>query len=143
MDCQEVPRNSFYWWTDSIRTSVSEYLENIFQSINIHVQMYVYKFVYKIRVVSCVANEIDYIMMKLTMINTSRLTTYLSVYISLCIYLSTYLSIYLPTSNFWYIFMFRWGWHNHWPTPGNTSYPWSATFNWASRWWSLFVEKHV
>lgn len=69
--------------------------------------MYVYKFMYKIRVVSCVANEIDYIMMKLTMINTSRLTTYLSVYISLCIYLSTYLSIYLPTSNFWYIFMFR------------------------------------
>ena len=62
---------------------------------------------YKIRVVSCISNEIDYIMMKLTMINTSRPTTYLSVYIYICIYLSTYLSIYLPTSNFWYIFMLR------------------------------------
>ena len=93
-----MPRNSFYWWTDSIHTSVSEYLENTFQSINIHVQN---------QVVSCVANEIDYIMMKVTMINTSGLTTYLSVYIYLCIYLSMYLSIYLPISNFWYIFMLK------------------------------------
>lgn len=47
---------------------------------------------YRIRVVSCVANETDYIMMKLTMINTSRLTTYLSMYTSF------YLPIYLFTN---------------------------------------------
>ena len=55
---------------------------------------------YKITVVSCVANEINYIMIKLTAMNTSRLITYhlsISIYVSmyLHIYLSNYLPIYL------------------------------------------------